>query len=101
MKLNKIDTPASLSASSFPLSCDFNGECSRQVNTANRGGNQGVILGYIFLFQIEPTCRKLVPLANTISGGVMTETLSVYYTHTCTEGKGSILVLFQVFTNIA
>lgn len=37
--------------------------------------NQGVILGYIVLFRSEPTCHKMVPLANTISGGVMTETL--------------------------
>lgn len=63
--------------------------------------NQGVILGYIFLSQFEPTCLKVVPLANTISGGMMTETLSEYDTHTHTEGKGNVLVKLQLLTNIA
>lgn len=42
--------------------------------------NCGVIFGYIFLFQFKPTCRKVVPLASTISDGVMIETLSDYDT---------------------
>lgn len=46
--------------------------------------NQGVILGYIFLFRSEPTCHKVVPLANTISDGMMTETISENETHTHT-----------------